>query len=88
MRKALLVIDIPNETVEDWYADCRIFENKGMHRMFNRIVNLKPMPKKIDANDWNRMFSGTYQERNAKGYGYNACIDEILGENDWRKEND
>lgn len=38
------------------------------------------LPQKLDANDWHRMFSGSYQEREAKGYGYNACLDEILGE--------
>lgn len=38
---------------------------------------LKPMPNKLDANDWHRMFGGTYKEREAKGYGWNACLEEI-----------
>lgn len=38
---------------------------------------LKPMPRKLDANDWHRMFGGTYKEREAKGYGWNACLEEI-----------
>lgn len=41
---------------------------------------LKPMPQKLDANDWHRMFDGEYKIREAKGKGYNACIEEILGE--------
>lgn len=38
---------------------------------------LKDMPRKLDANDWHRMFSGLFSEREAKGYGWNACLEEI-----------
>lgn len=38
---------------------------------------LKPLPQKLDANDWHRMFSGLFSEREAKGYGWNACLKEI-----------
>lgn len=38
---------------------------------------LKPMPKKLDENDWHRMFSGLFSERQAKGQGWNACLEEI-----------
>ena len=41
---------------------------------------LRPLPEKLDANDWHRMFSGEYAIREAKGYGYNACLEEIMGE--------
>lgn len=52
-------------------------ENKGTKPNW---CPLRPLPQKLDANDWQRMFSGEYAIREAKGYGYNACIDEILGE--------
>lgn len=41
---------------------------------------LRPLPPKLDANDWHRMFSGTFSEREAKGYGWNVCLDVITGE--------
>lgn len=41
---------------------------------------LKPLPPKLDANDCHRMFSGTFSEREAKGYGWNACRYAIVGE--------
>lgn len=76
MTKAILVIDIPEE-LKKAYANCTIYEQGYPYRMWNRIAKLKPMPEKIDANDWNRMFSGDYKEREAKGYGYNACINAL-----------
>lgn len=41
---------------------------------------LKDLPQKLDANDCHRMFSGTFSEREAKGYGWNACRYAIVGE--------
>lgn len=41
---------------------------------------LRPLPQKLDANDWHRMFSGKYDIREAKGYGWNVCLDVITGE--------
>ena len=40
---------------------------------------LKPLPEKLDGNDWHRMFNGEFKIREAKGYGWNACLDEITG---------
>lgn len=38
---------------------------------------LKEMPRELDANDWHRMFDGLFSEREAKGYGWNACLEEL-----------
>lgn len=74
--KAILVIDMPKACADGCPVMCRA---RGInHRP--TWCPLKPLPQKLDANDWNRMFSGEYEIREAKGYGYNACIDEILGE--------
>lgn len=54
--------------------DCIVFKKK--------IEDYCPLktPQKLDANDWHRLFDGEYKIREAKGVGYNFCIDEILGE--------
>lgn len=80
--KAILVIDLPEHC-----SDCSCEQN-GICLIKSVVVEsidrpsccpLKPMPQKLDANDWHRMFGGTYKEREAKGYGWNECIDEIIG---------
>ena len=93
-NRAVLVIDeMPKECIECQF--CRVFaDNKptetwclltakrnedGVNKRAEWCP-LKPLPPKLDANDWHRMFSGLFSEREAKGYGWNACIDEILGE--------
>ena len=88
--KAILVIDMPSVCDE-----CRLHleSSGGQYRRFCVAKNeisvgkkkpkwcpLKPLPPKLDANDWHRMFSGLFSEREAKGYGWNACLDEITGE--------
>ena len=80
--KGILVIDIPTNCNEcavkcDGYT-AKQYAEKGITRP--SWCPLRPLPNKLDANDWHRMFGGTYKEREAKGYGYNACLDEILGE--------
>ena len=56
---------------------------KQANDLYDRLKGYKceltALPPKLDANDWHRMFSGEYKVREAKGYGWNACIDEILG---------
>ena len=72
--KALLVIDV--EEYEDYYAD--VYRKDADDRFEGRFY-FKPLPSKLDENDWHRMFSGLFSEREAKGYGWNACLDEIVG---------
>ena len=48
--------------------------------LYAQKVAVKPLPQKLDENDWHRMFSGEYAIREAKGYGYNVCLKEITGE--------
>lgn len=79
--KAILVIDIGNdEYLLNKEIDTICF--KDGDKIYDNFNFLKPLPRKLDANDWHRMFSGIFSEREAKGYGWNACIDEILGDND------
>lgn len=79
--KAVLVIDLPDDMrIEDTQALYVTLYNGLSVRevMMNRP--LKPLPPKLDANDWHRMFSGMFSVREAKGYGWNACLKEITGE--------
>lgn len=75
MSKAILVIDIPDDVkVEECFVDYVVYRN-FIDSDYEPIASeemayLKPMPQKIiyDGKD--------YDYAN----GYNACIDEILGE--------
>lgn len=84
--KAILVIDMPDSYAEKYntnemYVWDITVQGKDGHEMFRLTTDspsrLKPMPQKLDANDWHRMFSGLFSEREAKGYGWNACLKEI-----------
>lgn len=91
--KAVLVIDMPDDvSLDEWYAvkvivdRLKATEEEMMQGIpFDesktfKFVPLRPLPQKLDANDWHRMFSGKYDIREAKGYGWNACLDEITGD--------
>ena len=84
--KAILVIDIADdvtEAYEDFTVDYDLRGTPKDDQKVNESIKyvedcpLKPMPNKLDANDWHRMFGGTYKEREAKGYGWNACLKEV-----------
>lgn len=79
--KAVLVIDMPDDM---WIEDTQALNVILYNGLFVRVVtmnrHLKPLPPKLDANDWHRMFSGLFSEREAKGYGWNACLKEITDE--------
>lgn len=92
--KAVLVIDMPKDCwdchlVSEFHS-CRgtVLQNDFSFRNINNFDKgerpswcpLKPLPPKLDANDWHRMFSGLFSEREAKGQGWNACLEEITGE--------
>ena len=91
--KAVLVIDVPNGvSLDEWYAVNVVIarfkapEEELIHcipfdesKVF-KFVPLRPLPQKLDANDCHRMFSGTFSEREAKGYGWNAYRYTIVGE--------
>lgn len=84
--KAILVVDVP--VLDDGRHlcnECPIWNREKCFCEYDRNMEekgcpLKPMPRKLDANDWHRMFSGLFSEREAKGYGWNACLDEMTGE--------
>lgn len=81
--KAIITIELDYpEQIYDLYEtkELRLYDDKGEFFIWEGGFEIKPMPEKLDANDWHRMFDGEYKIREAKGYGYNACIDEILGE--------
>ena len=73
--KAVLVIDIDDDMIGE--VDYTVMNKK---EMVNGRTELRPLPPKLDANDWHRMFSGLFSEREAKGYGWNVCLDVITGE--------
>ena len=90
--KAVLVVDIPDDYDEygigDWYIIPNeygdelsiVYEEDGAlihYRDIDDMAQLKPMPEKKNPLDDCGMFHG-------KGIqGWNACIDEILGEEEW-----
>ena len=92
MSKAILILDMP-KTCEDCqlrnFNQCyglpldrtiiEEWDGEDVFKKRNHICPLKPLPQKLDANDWHRMFSGKYEIREAKGEGYNFCLNEILG---------
>lgn len=86
--KAILVIDMPSNCLdcpcEYDYLVCKAINHKLDYVCADNArpswCPLKPLPPKLDANDWHRMFSGLFSEREAKGHGWNACLKEITGE--------
>lgn len=88
--KAVLLINMPNQCIEcpcyrqsqceEIYEWCNVTDRRLTWKEVAEVPEwcpLKPMPNKLDANEWHRMFGGTYKEREAKGYGWNACLEEI-----------
>lgn len=79
--KAILVIDVP-KNFKKGRADCLIYEDKKPYRMWNRILQVKPIPKKED------IYERIYQAYgNGKDEIYKRIrqevediYDEILGE--------
>ena len=72
--KAVLVIDVPNELdVNDLLIDYCV-HTKGEYKSIRKGGNhpLKPLPQKVEM-DFNEYYEGMAD-------GWNACIDEILGE--------
>ena len=71
--KAILVVDIPdNFKFKKSFADITLFD--GKHNMWKRIAEVKPMPEKRKYLDYD-LYAGSGFDR-----GWNACIDEILRE--------
>ena len=73
--RAVLVVDIDDDMIGE--VDYTVMNKK---EMVNGRAELRPLPPKLNANDWHRMFSGLFSEREAKGYGWNVCLDVITGE--------
>ena len=79
--KAILVIDIPDGIfVEDCVINYEVQESVMQKIVSAGVERLRPLPQRLDANDCHRMFSGTFSEREAKGYGWNAYRYAIVGE--------
>ena len=81
--KAILVLDIPENCfkckLQDW-ANCRIV--KGCHTGDTRPdwCPLKPMPDKAEVSDCDELCDTDDWYDSGYADGYNACIDEILGD--------
>lgn len=87
--KAILVIDV-NDDINFEEARANITmqqDNWGLtlgnaRKKWYDNVELKPMPKKKDKYSFNKQDTD-YQRDCLFRDGYNACIDEILGEQEW-----
>ena len=82
MTKAIIVIDIPDGTKpEDYKVDLKIYNFKKYRGYtihdFNDQNVLKSMPEKISHSEIDSPYD---HYDNWKIDGYNACIDEILGD--------
>ena len=88
--KAILVIDIDDYDIEELTVDYHLWregieECEMIHK--GSIERLKPMPQKMAENYGNNTPTNTYimngterQYLDMYAVGYNACIDEILEE--------
>lgn len=88
MNKAILVIDMPDSCSKcplfgAYYADmcCKGMNNRGINYPYPKDFRqdwcpLKPVPEKYNMDNvvCDRDYDGDFE------YGYNQCIDEILGE--------
>lgn len=83
--KAVLVIDMPDEDLRDYYANIEIFKDGVLRFSSDDLAypyrlkqRFKPLPqkKKIKKDEYGNeiMF--------AEDVGYNKCLDDILGDND------
>ena len=77
--KAVLVIDIPNDIDISKLkigGDGNIYYIRDGERasIVGNIKNIKPLPQKVEM-DFNEYYEGMAD-------GWNACIDEIIGDND------
>lgn len=80
--KAILVIDVPTESLENVIASVNICEQReGYNIILKRMgkMSLKPMPKEEDIYEvgMNEEDTRAKQQWNK---GWNACIEEITGE--------
>ena len=81
--KAILVLDSMPNSCEECIVRCDGYTAKEYAQRTIIKPNwcpVKLLPPELDANDCHRMFSGTFSEREAKGYGWNACRYAIVGE--------
>lgn len=80
--KAILVIDVPTESLENVIASVNICEQReGYNIILKRMgkMCLKPMPKEEDIYE----VGMDEEDTNAKrqwNKGWNACLEEIMGE--------
>ena len=76
MSKSILVIDTPKNC-----EDCPFYENEYGYYCAGIVKNcpLKPIPEKRKYLDYD-IYAGSGFDR-----GYNACIDEILREEEWKQ---
>ena len=78
--KAILVIDVPTDNLENVIASVNICEQReGYNVILKRMgkMSLKPLPKKKENRNAIQ-YRGLAEEYRKEGW--NACIDEILGE--------
>lgn len=80
--KAILVIDVPTESLENVIASVNICEQReGYNIILKRMGKqmLKPLPKKKEIRNAIQ-YRGLAEEYRKEGW--NACLEEITGETD------
>ena len=75
--KAILVIDIPDDVfIDDCRIEFRVIENVMEMCVADGVKRLKPMPKRKEY----QAIGNDYAVIKTVDYGYNKCLDEILGD--------
>ena len=77
MTKVVVAFDIDEKNLDDLVVMAKVYRKKDGYKEFVSVENnlpLKPLPQKVEM-DFNEYYEGMAD-------GWNACIDEIIGDND------
>lgn len=75
--KVVVIFDIDEKNLDDLVVMAKVYRKKDGYKEFVSVENnlpLKPLPQKVEM-DMNEYYEGMAD-------GWNACIDEIIGDND------
>lgn len=95
--EAIAIVELPIDAFDNdgswgdgkWMIDDEgairyLDDNVWVHYKDIGGIELRPMPEKLDIHSWFEKYhsGGDVETRDAKCYGWNKCLDELLGEND------
>ena len=75
--KVVVTFDVDEKNLDDFVVMAKVYRKKYGYKEFVSVENnlpLKPLPQKVEM-DFNEYYEGMAD-------GWNACIDEIIGDND------